>query len=208
MSRPRKNLLGIRFGRLVVLSYAGFNNHKKSAWNCICDCGTERTVDALSLLSSNTKSCGCLKITHGLTRGCKGKMPPEYNAWKGARRRCTDSEDVQFHNYGGRGIKMCQRWMESYANFLSDMGPKPDPSYTIERKNSNGDYEPSNCKWATTSEQARNRSTNVRISCGGMTKCIADWEIFFSLKKHALRGKTKERVEELVINLFNERMAA
>jgi hypothetical protein len=89
--------------------------------------------------------------------------------------RCTDPENPSWHNYGGRGITVCQRWKRSFANFIEDMGARPHPSLTIERINNDGNYEPSNCKWATRKEQCRNRRGNTLLTHNGHTRCLAEW---------------------------------
>lgn len=161
-------MTGQRLGRLVVAGRAGKNRHKHTLWRCVCDCGKETITTGGKLRSGHTQSCGCLnreivnakqsaRATHGLSR--VGISHGIYYSWRSAMRRCTDPDNPDFHNYGGRGIKMCDRWLENPALFRTDMGDKPK-GYTLERKDVNGDYEPGNCVWATKKTQARNMRVN------------------------------------------------
>lgn len=110
-------------------------------------------------------------MKHGEKTGYR-KNSPEYNAWKNMRRRCYDAKRSDFARYGGRGIRVCERWME-FANFLADMGRRPGPSYSIERVNNDGHYEPGNCRWATKTEQARNRRSTRLVSWNGRQVSLA-----------------------------------
>jgi hypothetical protein len=153
-----RNLTGRRFNRLLVLSHAA-NKGGRTHWLCRCDCGAEKTVDGGSLVSGNTKSCGCLTVeaakqrltTHGRTGS------PEHWSWFAMRVRCNNPKSIQFHNYGGRGIRVCERWLNSFENFLADMGRRP-PDTTLHRINNDGNYEPGNCIWATRKEHELNKS--------------------------------------------------
>jgi len=154
------DLTGHRYGRLKVVDRAD-NIGTKTAWNCLCECGEIKAVISRDLKNGHTKSCGCLKTdmatTHGLSKD------PEYALWRGMRRRCFSSNDKNYHNYGGRGITVCDRWKDSFENFYADMGPRPSPELTIDRTNNDGPYSPENCRWATWSQQIRNqrvRKTN------------------------------------------------
>lgn len=148
------------FGRLTVVRCAGTNKRGHLLWECICNCGEHTTVLGASLRNGQTKSCGCLSkegftnLTHGHTIG--GHFTPEYQSWKGMRERCTNPKSSGYPNYGGRGIKICKRWAHSFENFFKDMGPRPKGK-TLDRKNNDKGYKPSNCRWATRSEQNKNQ---------------------------------------------------
>jgi len=176
-----KNIQGQRFGKLVVLRHMGQNNHRKATWECVCDCGKTIITVGGALRSGNTTSCGChqksTRKTHGLSRiGCR-----EYRIWACMLSRCRNPRDWGYHNYGGRGIKVCERW-ERFDNFLADMGPAPSPTHSIDRYPDNdGNYEPGNCRWATKHEQDTNRRQTRLLTMNGETLCVKDWARKFNI---------------------------
>jgi hypothetical protein len=195
----RKDLSGIKFGRLTVLSESLNRKFKSSRnWICKCDCGKEAIVTTARLNSGKTKSCGCLNVEsntdHGHASG--GKISSEYKSWAGMKYRCYDPKYYQFKNYGGRGIKVCDRWLNSFENFLEDMGPKPSQLHTLDRyPNKNGDYELVNCRWATQEQQQNNRTNNCIVEYMGQemtliqaARKIGMWEQ--NLRRELKKGRT------------------
>jgi hypothetical protein len=147
-------LLGKKFGRLTVMQQAPSHNGR-TMWLCDCDCGTRGVAISGRLLKKGTtKSCGCLRGGR-IRHGHGNKRSREYRCWINMRARCNDSNKQAYKWYGARGIRVCDRW-NSFENFLADMGPKP-PGHSLDRIDVNGNYEPSNCRWATKSEQISNR---------------------------------------------------
>lgn len=155
--RSTADLLGRRFGRLLVWQRAG-SKKNQAMWICRCDCGKEKLISSAKL-SGGTRSCGCLmlevaakmKTTHGQSK------TSEYNTWMAMKQRCYDSNSTSYARYGGRGIAVCKRWRDSFSAFLADMGRKPSSKHSIDRINNALGYEPSNCRWATPSQQGFNR---------------------------------------------------
>jgi hypothetical protein len=159
--KPKIDMTGKKCGRLTVIEGAG-SKRGQLRWRCKCDCGNETVAFGYDLRTGHKASCGCLyaerkpRLTHGMT----GK--PTYNSWCSMRARCNNPRNQDYAGYGGRGITVCDRWNDFEA-FLADMGEMPE-GYSIERKDVNGNYEPSNCKWIPMAEQALNRRPRRRAA--------------------------------------------
>lgn len=171
MPRKKPNLTGQRFGALVVLregerrpSVTGYGH---LAWFCQCDCGGSTTVITANLTKGRTQSCGCLQHTGDARRTHGMAKTPTHKTWAGMLQRCVNPNELSYPYYGGRGIKVCDRWAKSFEAFLEDMGVRPSPRHSIERKDNNGDYTPDNCKWATRTQQARNKRTTRFVTFRG-----------------------------------------
>lgn len=167
------NLIGERFYRLTVVSQADSGERGRTRWNCACECGNACVGAAKELRSGHKKSCGCLRKLVPNRRTHGHSTHPDYNTWRMMLRRCGDNRDRDYPNYGGRGIKVCERWND-FANFITDMGPRP-AGMTIERDDVNGDYVPKNCRWATKREQANNRTDSRFIEYGGRRQTLMQW---------------------------------
>jgi hypothetical protein len=154
MSRTIINEYGKRYGRLRVVGKKSFPGAwKRRYWVCKCACGNAKIVSGLDLRSGHSRSCGCLLRTQN---GQTTQHPSEYHTWASMNHRCYNQKDLSYNNYGGRGIRICGRWRDSFENFLSDMGERP-AGKEINRINNDGDYSPDNCEWCGIQEQQLNR---------------------------------------------------
>ena len=173
------DLTGKTFGRWAVVSRGPNTEQGQATWCCRCECGTEKTIQGNALRSGTSRSCGCLTVEANVRRTkhghCSGPKPSTtYFTWAGMVARCTNPGNSHFPHYGGRGIKVCERW-QTFENFLADMGEKPGPRMSVERIDNSKGYSPENCRWATDAEQARNRRNNRHLTLGRKTQTMADW---------------------------------
>lgn len=201
IAKKRGDLTGKAFGRLIVMEEI-LKPQKGRWWRSVCECGNYCISPQRNLLSGKTKSCGCLQreaaakqavvigagnATHGMTNS------PEWIVWRAVLARCGNKKNPAYPEYGGRGIKVCDRW-RSFENFFADMGPRPSLEYSIDRyPNQNGDYEPGNCRWATMTEQNRNRTNNLLLTVNGITKTAIEWIEETGLPRHVLYGRIRSR---------------
>jgi len=171
------DLLGQVFERLTVIEYAGrLGKYRFTHWKCKCTCGTVKIIRSSHLVAKRTLSCGCIQrertkerfMTHGQYN------TSEYRTWCHLRERCSNPNDKGYPNYGGRGISVCDRW-KSFENFFADVGKRPTPSHTLDRIDNDGNYCPENCRWATWSQQMRNRRNTRMLTLHGETKCMTEW---------------------------------
>lgn len=189
---PYNRIIGERYGRLTVQSVTV---SREAVALCVCECGRSKSVRVRSLQSGQTKSCGCLfkeaiKIVGQSRRTHGRKKTAEYRIWAGLKSRCYDQQCAQYPRYGGRGIIVCERWVKSFEAFLADMGERPSPAHSIDRRDNDGPYSPENCRWATATQQSRNRSGNRIIEWRGSHRTIAEW----SEKLELRRGTLSERL--------------
>lgn len=196
------DLTSMTFGLLTVLRFKRIrtfsDGSKRPVWECRCKCSNITEVIHNNLIRGGTKSCGCLKdnrskITHGHSIG---KMSRTYAAWSAMKYRCLARSCNAFPNYGGRGIKICDRWMR-FENFLKDMGECP-PHLTLERIDNDDNYRPGNCEWREMAEQNRNRRDSVKLTVGGNTLNASVWCRTLGMAKSTLhnrlrRGWTSEK---------------
>ncbi|MFA7176145.1 MAG: hypothetical protein WC114_02765 [Smithellaceae bacterium] len=190
------DLTGQRFGRLVAQYYAG-RCGAVTQWVCLCDCGQYIIVHRGHLQSGRISSCGCLRAEltanrnrnsqHSRTHGLSDH--PYYTIWAGMLHRCEHPNATGYANYGGRGIRVCDRWKQSFAAFIADMGERPSPSHSIDRINTYGDYAPDNCRWATAVEQSRNTRRNRWLTFRGKTLLVGQWAEALGMSYGTIYGR-------------------
>lgn len=177
------DLTGQRFGKWTVIDEAIRHNSPLTYWNVVCDCGYQTAVPGPAMRRGRSSCCiNCRRITHGKSRS------PEYTVWIGMRQRCNNPLNEQSADYGERGISVCKEW-HSFDVFYADMGKRPSPKHTLERKDNDLGYSKANCKWATWAEQTRNKRSNRLITFNGKTMCLADWAVEVGISFNGLRNR-------------------
>lgn len=187
------------------------SGRKKTEWLCHCECGKQFVAESSNISSGNTNSCGCYKKQRILEETTRHGMSHTqvHNCWCAIRQRCENPACKCFHTYGGRGIKVCDRW-QTFENFLADMGYPPMPKMSIDRIDVNGDYEPGNCRWATAKEQQRNRRNNLRITISGETLLLSELSdrsgiSYATIRERIRAGWTAERAVTEPVRKFNRK---
>lgn len=195
--------VGVRFGRLTVIG-VGEKRWKTSDawWDCQCTCGGHKTITGHDLRVGRVRSCGCLQretrrvmasvanLQHGhaLRSGTRTRI---YNVWVQMKWRCRSPKSPMYHHYGGRGIAVCERWL-NFENFLADMG-EPPKGMSLDRINNDGNYEPSNCRWATQKDQCNNTRRNVFLTHNGERKTVAQWARIVGVPRRTIDGRLQAR---------------
>lgn len=199
MGRPAVDITGQRFGMLVAIDSTPGGAAKPVSWRCICDCGAEVRTHGTSLRRGCITRCkACSAKLFDKNRSRLGNRThrmsktSEYAIWQQMMNRCYRPSVKGYRRYGGRGISVCDRW-HTFTNFISDMGQRPSAKHSIDRIDGNGNYEPSNCRWATQKEQARNTSTNRIVTAFGQSKCIAEWAEEYGIGYATLRDRIVNR---------------
>jgi hypothetical protein len=171
------DLSGQRFGKLIIISRAANDKYHHKRWLCRCDCGVIKEMNEFPIVSGRSQSCGCIHknlfkeriLKHGMHKS------PEYRAWQDMKDRCYNINNERYCDYGGRGIKVCERWLV-FENFLEDMGFRPGNEFSLDRyPNNDGDYEPDNCRWGTDEQQSRNKRSNTLLRYNGEEMILSDW---------------------------------
>lgn len=184
------------------------NDKYRKMVECKCDCGKISVVATGNLKSNHTISCGCMlyKKTNSTHKMSKSK---EYKSYRKMLERCYYEKDISYHNYGGRGIKVCDRWLNSFENFIEDIGLKPSLKHSLDRINCNGDYEPSNCRWASLQIQHNNKRNNSPIQYNGIVKNICELARELNIHCGLIRFHQKKgRSLEEIINHFKTKKYA
>lgn len=182
-------MINQRFGLWTVLGLAA-KRFGQTRLSVRCDCGRERAITPSALRYGRTTGCPRCRNPKNLLRHGEYKSR-EYGVWEGMLRRTRSPSDRYYYNYGGRGIRVCERWAASFETFLQDMGRCPSDLHSIDRINNDGHYEPGNCRWATRSEQMRNTRSNRMVEHEGERLCVVEWAERFGLPAYVLYGRLR-----------------
>jgi hypothetical protein len=187
-------ITGERYGRLIAVRRVQ-NRGRRTVWLFECDCGNSKEISLEAVRRGLTQSCGCIRKEENTRRSTKhghsiGQRSRTWRAWQHAKGRCLNPHDPKFPIYGGRGITMCERWRNDFRAFLADMGECP-PGKTLDRINPHGNYEPANCRWATSHEQARTRTDNVLVKHQGATLVLKDYATAIGVDYKALHSRIR-----------------
>lgn len=182
------DMSGQRFGRLLVLKKNG-SCSTGAKWLCLCDCGKECTHIRGNLLRGGTVSCGCYALERSTTHGMSGTRL--YVNWVQMMKRCKNTKSSKYKNYGARGIKVCDRWLD-FSNFYADMGEPPTPKHTLDRINNDGDYEPLNCQWSESITQMNNRTVSRHLTFMGVSRTQAQWSRICETSQQEIYQKLKD----------------
>ena len=203
---PKRDLNGMKFERLTVLREHSKTKNGKYKWLCKCECGAEKVIASSDLVNNKTKSCGCLRnekrfltsTKHGHTKG--GKIPKLYNVWSTMKSRCLNKNNEKYHNYGGRGIKVCDEWLEfdPFYRWSKENGYKEGLS--IDRIDVNGNYSPDNCRWADIETQSYNKRETVKVMVNGKEQTLKELSLTtgINMKTLSTRYVKGDRGERLV----------
>lgn len=192
---PAIESVGKRYGRLVV--QAVIRSNGRAMATCLCDCGVLKSCELSNLRLGKIVSCGCRRrelhagmfTKHG--EAAPSNRSAEYRAWTAMKARCANPKVNGYARYGGRGVSVCERWLHSFDNFLEDVGRKPTPEHSLDRKNNDGNYEPGNCRWATRIEQANNGRRSRFLTLNGVTMTVSRWATSAGLKPCVLLGRIR-----------------
>lgn len=188
-----RDLKGMKFGKLTVIELDSLHGKIGASWKCLCECGNTTIARMKHLTYGNTKSCGCLKKELGTIFDIDDNKESYriYHIWNGMKSRCYSKNNDSYHNYGGRGIEICNEWLNDFMSFYNwAINNGYSNELSIDRIEVNGNYEPSNCRWATDKEQQNNRRNNLHVTINGVTKTGAQWEDEYDLA----RGSVGKRI--------------
>lgn len=178
---------GSKYGYLTAVRSLEGSDLGRNVWVLRCDCGQEAIAQANPVLRGDITSCKCKRnarfFRHGMYKS------PEYRAWSSMISRCKNPGNASFADYGGRGIAVCDEWAGDFTKFFEDMGPRPSPKHQIDRIDNDGSYEVNNCRWATPSENSRNRRNTIFVECDGEVKTLAEWSYFTGIGYQTLRKR-------------------
>ena len=199
------NIAGKKFNKLTAISFDSVSNSGNHKWLFSCECGNKKVILKSHAKSGHTKSCGCYNSDLTIKRNTKHNnckrigRSKAYSTWSSIKKRCYNFNQSNYERYGARGIKVCDKWVESFENFLEDMGEPPTAEHSIDRINNNGDYEPSNCKWSSVEEQANNKRNSIIITFNNKKQTLAQWcrELNLNYKSTYKKVRNNKSIESI-----------
>lgn len=203
------DLTGQKFGRLTVIGLDESRQTRKTYWICQCECGGIKSARSDSLLCGAIKSCGCLHNETAARNVAKNHTHKQsstrlYKIWQGMKRRCNDKNTACYDRYGGRGIKVCDEWNNSFEPFFKwAMNNGYSEELSLDRIDNNGNYEPNNCKWSTNQEQCNNRRSNIKITIGNATKTLTEWCNIFEVDYNTVLSRYNRYPDQTIEELFS-----
>lgn len=202
------DISGQRFGRLLVIDKANIKNSSaQTKWNCKCDCGKLTCVTGRDLKKFFTSSCGCLRRENKANLSHGKSDTSVYKIWQLMKYRCYSKKCKQYKYYGARGVVVCDRWKHSFENFNEDMGDRPTTNLTLDRfPNMDGNYEPSNCRWATMKEQCANRRSNIWINYNGKSMIVSEWATILKTNQSNMSRMLKSKSFSEVYDFYNNKL--
>lgn len=188
------DLTGKRFGKLTVISYYGVSTKKQIYWLCNCDCGNKVYAKTTALTHGHKKSCGCLQLECGHLNykyGCRTNRL--YTIWRGMKARCLNTNNTSYQLYGGRGISICNEWLNDFSSFqLWALNNGYADNLSIDRIDTNGNYEPNNCRWATATDQNNNKRNNHYLTIDGEIKTLSEWCKIYKVDREKVKYNLKK----------------
>jgi len=198
VGRTMIDLTGMCVGRVKVIGFFGTRKRPCGShcymWLCLCHCGREFAVDGTCVRRGSATSCGCDKGLATKKHGMASRIHGEhwaYKIWQGMKQRCTNPNHKNYSDYGGRGIRICDAWMDSAEQFFADMGDRPSANHTIERIDNDGNYEPGNCRWASRAEQNENTRQTKLLTVNGQSLSISKWAMRMGVSRKLIRDRLR-----------------
>lgn len=199
-SESALNISGNKFGKLTAKKPVGKNKKGQIIWLCKCDCGKMCEIPSSSLVSGNSKSCGCSRRKNGEIHNHR-----LYNIWRGMKNRCYNSSHMAYENYGGRGIEICEEWKNDFQTFYKwAVENGYSDNLTIDRINNDGNYEPNNCRWITQKEQCNNTRRNIYVTCDGKTNTISEWIRVIGVSRRVMENRIKKCGHQKAVEILVE----
>lgn len=202
MTLLKESIIGSKFNHFTIKSIVGVGGMVI----CQCECGKLVKSTYRVIKIGSKKSCGCIKFKNRFIHGqCANKNTKEYTCWLMMKKRCIDEKSKDYKNYGGRGVMVCDRWIDSFPNFLEDMGFAPNLLDSIDRIDVNGNYEPSNCRWADRKTQANTKRNNRKLTFGSRTENLSWWCDFLKCRHSGILKQLPNKSFDDIVMFYSNK---